>query len=92
MDQPTADTMLRALDRFVGEWTMQATPPGGPPWSGEARVRFAWFDGGAFLVERWTVDLPEAPDGTGDHRLRRGQRNVLPALLRRAWGSVASTR
>jgi len=64
MDQPTADTMLRALDRFVGEWTMQATPPGGPPWPGEARVRFAWFDGGAFLIQRWSVDLPAAPDGT----------------------------
>jgi hypothetical protein len=64
MDQPTAETMLRALDRFVGEWTMAATPPGGPPWPGAGRVRFAWLDGGAFLLQRWTVDLPEAPDGT----------------------------
>jgi len=29
-----------------------------------ARVVFEWLDGGAFLAERWTVDLPEAPDGT----------------------------
>ena len=64
MNQPTAEPMLRALDRFVGEWTMAATPPGGPPWPGEGRVRFDWLDGGAFLVERWTVDLPEAPNGT----------------------------
>src|SRR5207247_3131776 len=28
MDQPSADGMLKELDRFVGEWTMQATPPG----------------------------------------------------------------
>ena len=64
MDQPTAETALRALDRFVGEWTMEATPPGGPPWPGGARVRFEWLEGGAFLVQRWSVDLPEAPDGT----------------------------
>src|SRR5436190_3015181 len=58
MDQPTAGTMLQALDRFVGEWTMAACPPGGPPWPGEARVRFEWLAGGAFLLQRWTVDLP----------------------------------
>ena len=43
MDQPTAGTMLRALDRFVGEWAMAASPPGGPPWPGAARVRFEWL-------------------------------------------------
>ena len=64
MDQPSADSMLRELDRFVGEWTMQATPPGGPPWPGEGRVRFEWLDGRAFLVERWNLDLPDPPEGT----------------------------
>src|SRR5947207_144750 len=63
MDQRTAETMLRELERFVGEWTMTATPPGGPPWPGEARVRFEWLDGRAFLVERWSLDLTEVPDG-----------------------------
>jgi hypothetical protein len=63
MDQPTAGTMLKALDRFVGEWTMAAGPPGGPPWPGAARVRFEWLPGGAFLHQRWTVDHPDAPDG-----------------------------
>src|SRR5215204_5997853 len=56
--------MLAALERFVGEWTMQAGPPGGPPWPGEGRVRFEWHAGGGFLVQRWTVDVPEAPNGT----------------------------
>jgi hypothetical protein len=64
MDQPTAERMLRALDRFVGEWTMAATPPGGPPWPGEARVRLEWVDGGAFLVERWSLDAPDLPEST----------------------------
>ena len=62
-DQPTAETMLRALDRFVGEWTMTAGPPDGPPWPGDGRVRFEWIEGGAFLIQRWTIALPEAPDG-----------------------------
>jgi hypothetical protein len=64
MDQPTAESMLRALDRFVGEWTMVAGPPGGPPWPGAGQVRFEWMTGEAFLLQRWTVDNPDAPNGT----------------------------
>ena len=51
------------LARFVGEWTMTAGPPGGPPWPGEARVRFDWLDG-AFLLQRWRIDAPGLPEGT----------------------------
>jgi hypothetical protein len=64
MDQPTAEAALRELDRFVGEWTMTAGPPGGPPWPGEARSRFEWIEGGAFLVERWSLDASGLPEGT----------------------------
>jgi hypothetical protein len=54
---------LERLDVLVGEWTMEAKPPDGPPWPGSGRVTFEWLEGRAFLIERWTVDLPEAPDG-----------------------------
>jgi hypothetical protein len=64
MDQPTAESMLRELDCLVGEWTMTAAPPGGPPWPGGARVRFEWLDGRAFLVERWSLNGAEVPAGT----------------------------
>jgi hypothetical protein len=57
----TTQSVLKELDRFVGEWTMTAGPPGGPPWPGEARVRFEWLDGRAFLAQRWT--LAAAPEG-----------------------------
>jgi hypothetical protein len=64
MDQPTAEDALKALEPLVGEWRLTATPPGGAPWpGGEGRATFEWHDSGAHLVERATVDAPEAPDG-----------------------------
>ena len=63
MERRRPNPVLERLDAFVGEWRMEATPPGGPPWPGEARVSFEWLEGRAFLIERWTVEMPEAPDG-----------------------------
>jgi hypothetical protein len=54
---------LDRLDALVGDWSMEAGPPGGPPWPGEGRVSFEWLEGRTWLIERWHVDLPEAPDG-----------------------------
>jgi hypothetical protein len=54
---------LERLDALVGEWTMEAVPPGGPAWPGNAGVRFEWMEGRQFLIERWHIDTPEAPDG-----------------------------
>ena len=62
MDQPTAEEALKRLDPLVGEWTLEAKPPGGPPWPGEARATIEWHDSGAHLVGRSTVEMPEAPD------------------------------
>lgn len=42
---------------------MDAGPPGGPLWPGEGRVSFEWLEGRKFLIQRWHIDLPEAPDG-----------------------------
>ena len=61
----STDTAARGrLEALIGEWKMQASPPGGPPWPGEGRVTFDWLEGVPLLVQRWHVDLPEAPDGT----------------------------
>jgi hypothetical protein len=55
---------LEGLDALVGEWTMEAGPPDGPKWPGEGRISFEWLDDGrSWLVQCWSVDLPEAPDG-----------------------------
>ena len=63
MDQPTAEDALRRLEPLVGEWSLEASPPGGQPWPGDARATIEWHDSGGHLVERSTVDMPEAPDG-----------------------------
>ena len=63
MSQPTAEEALKELEPLIGEWTMEAIPPGGEPWPGEARATFEWHDSGAHVVERSTVEMPEAPDG-----------------------------
>jgi hypothetical protein len=52
------------LEALVGEWTMEAGPPDGDPWPGEARASFEWLDEGhSWLVQRWSIEMPEAPDG-----------------------------
>lgn len=63
MDQPTAEEALKALQPLVGEWVVEAGPPGGEPWPGEGRVSFEWHDSGAHLIQRWSIDMPEAPNG-----------------------------
>src|SRR4051812_10250529 len=63
MEQETRDPALDRLGALVGEWEIEAGPRGGPPWPGEGRVSFEWLEGRTFLIERWKVELPEAPDG-----------------------------
>jgi hypothetical protein len=59
-DLPT----LHALDPLIGEWRMQPKFPNVPAsLDGDARVRFEWFSGERFVIERWEVPVPEAPDG-----------------------------
>jgi hypothetical protein len=62
MKQPTAEEALARLEPLVGEWTLEAQPPSGDPWPGGGRAVFEWHHSGAHLVERVTVELPEAPD------------------------------
>ena len=54
---------LKALQPFVGEWRVLATFKDMPPADVGARVSFEWLPGGGFLIERWEVPVPEAPDG-----------------------------
>jgi hypothetical protein len=57
MDEP-----IMRLEPFVGEWMMQVTFPGALLVEG-GRVVFEWMPGHQFLLQRWEVPAPEAPDG-----------------------------
>src|SRR3954452_2108482 len=62
MDQPTAEKALKELEPLVGEWTLEADTPGGETWPGEGRDSFEWMEGRQLLLERSTIEMPEAPD------------------------------
>ena len=56
--------MLEELEPLVGEWSLRPRFEHLPmPEGGDARVVFEWMPGKQFLVERWTIPIPEAPDG-----------------------------
>jgi hypothetical protein len=63
MEASTSGESLQALAPLVGEWTMVPTFKGVPPAQAGARVSFEWLPGERFLIERWEVPVPEAPDG-----------------------------
>ncbi len=55
------------LEPLIGAWSMAIVMPGDKrpaelPDLG-ARATFEWMDDKAFVIERWTVPVPEAPDG-----------------------------
>lgn len=50
---------VRELDPLVGEWSM-----GSPDFQGPSgRTTFEWLQGGRYLIQRWEIPVPEAPDG-----------------------------
>ena len=57
---------VKELEKFVGEWVLSAkfeNVPGMPEADGDAVVEFEWMSGEQFLIERWDIPVPEAPDG-----------------------------
>jgi hypothetical protein len=56
----TADARLEPL---IGAWEVEGTLPVDPPIQVRGRAVFEWLDGQRFVVERWTVDHPDFPNG-----------------------------
>ena len=54
---------LEALEPLVGDWSAVPQWEGAPPVEAGAPVSFEWMTGGRFLIQRWEVPVPEAPDG-----------------------------
>ena len=50
---------LERLDVFVGEWRLESPFAAGI----HAKCVFEWLQGERFLIQRWEVEHPEAPDG-----------------------------
>jgi hypothetical protein len=63
MEQQPGSIETERLEAFIGTWAMRPDFPGLPPVDGAARVTFEWLPGKRFVVQRWEVPVPEAPDG-----------------------------
>jgi hypothetical protein len=64
MDENRRVARLERLEPFVGEWRIDAPAFAFPPeHAAAARATFEWTLGGAFLLQRSSVPIPEAPDG-----------------------------
>jgi len=58
------DERLARLEPFVGEWQLEAPAfPLPAELADQARTSFEWALGGAFLLQRASVPVSEAPDG-----------------------------
>jgi len=63
MGQPGRSAALEPLGAFVGAWSMEALFPQAPPTGIRGRTVFEWMPGERFLLQRWDVPHPDAPDG-----------------------------
>jgi hypothetical protein len=63
MEQHAEDQAISRLAAFIGEWRMEAMFKDIPATDSGASVVFEWLRGEKFLIERWEVPVPEAPDG-----------------------------
>jgi hypothetical protein len=54
---------LEGLNALVGEWSMETAFPGAPAGDVRGKTAFQWGPGEAFLIQRWEVPHPAAPDG-----------------------------
>ena len=63
MEQQGESSGLEPLRAFVGEWSVAADFPGSPSSGIAGRTVFDWLPGERFLVQRWEVEHPAAPEG-----------------------------
>ena len=58
-----ARAKLEQLEPLLGGWSIEAIFPGAPPSDIRGALAFEWGPGRGFLIQRWEVPIPEAPDG-----------------------------
>jgi hypothetical protein len=59
----SSEDSMQALEPLVGDWKMTAVFKGLPPADAGAHMRIEWMPGKQFLIQRWEVPVPEAPNG-----------------------------
>jgi hypothetical protein len=69
--------MIERLTPFVGEWSLEAQFPQLQTTDVRGRTVFEWMPGKQFLVQRFEVQLPEAPDGVAIIGVDRGKSPYL---------------
>lgn len=68
MIEPSAKNVNESLEPLIGAWRMEAvfprtSPASGMEVQGVARTVFEWLPGRQFVIQRWEVPHPAAPDG-----------------------------
>ena len=56
----TADERLAPL---IGAWDVEGAHPADASIRVRGRTSFEWLEGGRFVVQRWTLEHPDFPDG-----------------------------
>ena len=77
MEQHDEIPAVEALEPLVGEWTIEAGFAGASPDEMRGRVVFEWMTGRRFLIERWEVAHPDAPDGIAIIGFDEGRQTLL---------------
>ena len=62
MTNHARNSALARLEAFVGEWAIEVDFPDGLK-DASGRTTFEWALDRQYLLQRWTVPHPEAPDG-----------------------------
>ena len=63
MEEETRARWTGELEPFIGEWYTEAMFPAGGASGVGGRTAFEWMPGRQFVVQRWEVKHPDAPDG-----------------------------
>jgi hypothetical protein len=63
MEQHAGNPTVEPLQALIGEWSIEAVAPWVADTEMRASVVFEWMTGGQFVVQRWEIPVPEAPDG-----------------------------
>ena len=77
MTDTSSQRSLDFLDGFVGEWNMSSSLAPDPADAPHGRTAFEWLPQRRFLIQRWEVDHPAAPDGIAIIGFEAGSATLL---------------